>query len=69
MKIGKYMTATPVGIKPREVYIVSDRHGGRLAFVEWYPRWRQYVVDPQEGAVFSADCLRDLATFCEERAP
>ena len=68
LRVGKYMTSEAVGTSPRDTYIIHAKDGSTLATVEWYPRWRQYVVDPERGAVFSADCLRDLATFCEAMA-
>lgn len=63
MRIGNHMTAEPVGMAPREVYTIHAKDGAALGYVEWYPRWRKYVFQPDQDAVFSADCLRDLATF------
>ena len=71
MTLGPYMTAEPVGTATRETYLVKDRRGGILATVEWFPRWRRYVLDPERGSVWSADCLRAVAAFMEreERMP
>lgn len=63
MKIGKYMTAKGVGMAPREVYTIHGRAGDALGTVEWYKPWKKYVFDPEIGAVFSSECLRDLADF------
>lgn len=65
MKIGKYMTARHVGMAPHEVYTIHDRNHHVLATVEWYWRWKQYIVQPEHDAVFSVECLRDLTTFLE----
>lgn len=65
MKIGKYITARAVGMAPHEAYTILSERGDTLGTVEWYPRWKQYIFDPEAGAVFSHDCLRELAAFCE----
>lgn len=36
-----------------------------LGKVEWYDPWKQYIFSADRSAVFSADCLRDIATFME----
>ena len=50
---------------PHEVYVIDSRAGDHLATVEWYPRWKRYVLSPEIGAVFSADCLSALVVFIE----
>ena len=73
MKLGKFMVAEPIGISPSEVYEIRDSRkqlhpgGGLLGHVEWYPRWKQYVFEPERGAVFSHDCLSELSVFCKTR--
>ena len=67
MKLGKHMTAKAVGIAPREVYTIHASNDAIVGTVEWYPRWRQYVFDPEPGGVFSHDCLAELSAFCAAR--
>lgn len=62
-KLGKYMTTERVPCAPHDVYLVRDRRGNTLASVEWYDRWRCYVVEPEGGAVFNAECLHSLGGF------
>lgn len=38
----------------------SDVH---LGFVNWYPRWRQYVFCPEADTVFSVGCMKDISEF------
>jgi hypothetical protein len=38
-----------------------------IGWVSWFARWRRYAFFPVAGTVYDPDCLRDLATFCEER--
>lgn len=45
----------------------KDGPDGRLGFVRWFGRWRCYAFYPISGTVFERKCLRDIATFCEER--
>jgi hypothetical protein len=51
-----------------QVYRVAgldDRQS--LGEVRWFGRWRKYAFFPIGTAVFEADCLRDIAQFCEAR--
>lgn len=67
MKLGKYMTARAVGMAPHEAYTIVSTGNDILGVVEWYPRWKRYVFsDSHPRAVFSADCLTDLAAFLEK---
>lgn len=36
-----------------------------LGQVSWFNHWRKYTFQPAAGFVFDADCLREVATFCE----
>jgi len=62
-RVGRYMQAEAVGTAPHETWLIRARDGAELGYIEWYPRWGQYVLQPEDTAVFSADCLRDLALF------
>ena len=64
IKIGRYMHAemlTKLHGKP--VYVICGREGHELGTVEWYPAWSKFVFEPNEGAVFSGDCLGSLRLF------
>ena len=44
--------------------------GGKLAWlgnIAWFGRWRRYVFFPQQGMLFDAACLRELAEFMESQ--
>lgn len=68
MKLGRYMTVERVPAS-HDAFLIYDRGGHVLATIEWYARWRCYVVSPDERAVLSAECLRVLADFCERQEP
>lgn len=36
-----------------------------LGEIRFFPRWRKYSFFPQTGSLYEADCLRDIASFCE----
>lgn len=38
-----------------------------IGWVSWYAPWRKYAFTPEPLSVYEPDCLRDIATFCEER--
>ena len=44
-------------------WLCETRDGDDLGEVHWYPPWRQYCFYPDEGTVFSADCLADIQDF------
>lgn len=47
--------------------VVSKRDAITLGFVQWFARWRCYAFFPRPDMIFSDECLRDLADFCEAR--
>lgn len=56
-----------IGKKTR-CWIVRALQGlALLGQVSWYSPWRCYVFHPMQGTLFERKCLRDIATFCEER--
>lgn len=69
IKVGKYMTADPIGITPHEVYWIQTRDGKELGHVEWSPGWKCYAFQPADDTEFSADCLDALARFAAEVGP
>lgn len=64
VRLGKYMTAYPVSNGRREPWAVKGSNGQYIAYLEWYPPWKQYVFNAESDAVFSGDCLDALARFC-----
>ena len=38
-----------------------------LGEISWRGGWRKYAFFPDTDTVFEADCLRDLAQFCEDQ--
>ena len=53
-----------------KVWNVYAKGGGNvlLGQVEWFGRWRKYAFHAALCTVFEADCLRDIAMFCEEQS-
>lgn len=47
--------------------ITTSFDGGDLGLVKFYPMWRKFVFFPSDGTLYEADCLRDIAAFCEEQ--
>ncbi len=65
MKIGKYMTAKAIVTSPRGIYTIHAVDDSIVGSVEWYPRWRKYVFEAEDGAVFSHDCMMAMAHFLD----
>jgi hypothetical protein len=62
-KLGRYMTAEPVGVEPEAYIISSSRTDDKIGLVEWYTPWGEHIFDAESGAVLSRGCLLDLADF------
>lgn len=65
VKLGKYMTASPISGARYTMWVVKDSRGQYIAYLEWYPQWRQYVMNAESTAVFSHDCLSAISEFCK----
>ena len=48
------------GTRKTRDYDVVSKHGERLGAIEFYPAWRQHVLVPAEGSVWSRGCLEDI---------
>ena len=47
--------------------IIAKQSGAMLGRVLWSNGWRRYVLVPNPNTEWEQDCLRDVATFLEER--
>lgn len=56
-QLPKTRTWTVVTLDEREV----------LGQIRWFGRWRKYAFFPERETVFEQDCLRRIASFCEEQ--
>lgn len=53
-------------VSPRQVWLCrNNRSKGVLAQLHWDEDWKQYVAVFNKNAIFSADCLKDIAEFME----
>lgn len=41
--------------------------GSHLGLVKWHGPWRKYVLMIESRTIWSPDCLRDVAEFCEQQ--
>lgn len=61
-------TSVPTGYVTQIWVVVSKSDGlHELGKIKWYAPWRRYCLSPRSGSIWSSDCLRDVATFCEEQ--
>ena len=44
---------------------LNNKSGEALGGASYYPRWRKYVMEFSEEAVFDESCLRDIADFLD----
>jgi hypothetical protein len=67
VKLGNYMWAEVVEKKSKtQVWQVKAKgDDSNLGVIKWFAPWRQYCL-LIDGSVFSADCLRDFASFLEK---
>ena len=47
-------------------FCFNNNNGDSMGVVEFYKRWKQYVIDFGEGCVFKNQCLKDIADFLEQ---
>lgn len=51
-----------------EAWRVEAREDGEeLGYIKFRSRWRKFAFYPLNDTLFEADCLHDIADFCEER--
>ena len=51
----------------KSFHVRAIQNGALLGIVQWYAPWRRFAFVAYAGCVFEQDCLRDIATFCEEQ--
>lgn len=69
-RVGRYLQAEagPSKSGKTQVFDVLRAPGPpRLGVVRWSGRWRRYVFCPEEETLYDAECLRELAAFCEAK--
>lgn len=49
----------------RHCVVHNKKSDSPLGTIEWYPRWRQFVLTSMDNVIWSADCLRDVAQEIE----
>jgi len=60
----KFINAGQSASGKTQVWGVLSVHSGHLiGAVKWYGRWRRYVIYPQDGTLFDAECLSEIAAF------
>jgi hypothetical protein len=47
------------------IWSVHTEGSFTLGRVLWRSQWRQFVYLPYEETILAADCLREIADFCE----
>lgn len=52
--------------KTKKYNVYSAHDGSNLGMVAWYGGWRQYVFYPQDGVMWSHDCLTELAAYMKK---
>jgi len=45
----------------------NDAIADCLGMIRWYSKWRKYCFFPSDDTVFEQECLRDIASFIEEK--
>ena len=66
----EYLVLEFAGVSPSGLtglwIIRSVSQGRRLGGICWYASWRRYVMTPELGSVWSADCLEVVSVWLEE---
>jgi hypothetical protein len=57
----------PAKPKTKTWLVVPKDSDSEIGTVAWFGRWRQYCFFPKASTVYERKCLREIASFCEER--
>ena len=49
------------------IYVVTSKDHVDLGEIEYYEPWKQYIYVSDNDRIYSADCLKDIARFLEEK--
>jgi len=64
----RFIEVPPARNRLTKVWRVVSKDGlAGIGEIRWYGAWRCYALFPEINTVFERTCLRDLATFCEDR--
>ena len=44
-------------------FVLLDHYGGKLGLIFYCNRWRQHVLRPSVGTIWSTGCLEDVRDF------
>lgn len=64
----RYRFFTVEDFAPNLYTIVARRDRAIIGRIEWYARWGEFVLCPDEHTVWSAGCLRDVQDFIAKHA-
>lgn len=63
---GKWLIFAPGPDKPKtKTWRVGSQQP--LGWIQWHGGWRKYTFFPGVDTMYDADCLREIAEFCEAR--
>lgn len=51
--------------KTKQWRVSTADRAATLGVIKFFPRWRKYSFWPNANTLYEADCLRDIADFCE----
>lgn len=46
--------------------VLSQKGLYQLGQISWYPSWRQYSFNPEEGTTFNHSCLAAISSFLQD---
>lgn len=53
--------------QPEADWVCYNNHSQAiLGFIQWYPKWKQYVIEFTEDIIFNDACLTDIAHFLRQ---
>jgi hypothetical protein len=48
-------------------FVVQTTEGLHLGYIKFRPQWRKFSFYPDPNTLYEADCLKDIASFCESQ--
>ena len=62
----KFIYFTELKKMPGKWVCLNLKTADPLAFIEYYPAWRQHIAQFNDGCVFNCQCLDDISDFLKQ---
>jgi hypothetical protein len=58
----EFIETRPRNRKTKVVQVRSNPHAVLAGLIKWHPHWRQYAFFPEEGSIWTPECMEAVAS-------